>query len=151
MDQISSPITTADSQADGRLIVGAGSMRSKKRNILKSAIKKYKKDGKGGPGDTLAPNMGSPTSFGAPNTTGMLPSNINPMGPTPNVLPTSPAAPTLGLSSMKTGFKLARPLKLKKLNNISSAIKGVNKKMKLGKVAKSKSLSSLPKSKLPTF
>lgn len=151
MDQISSPITTADSQADGRLIVGAGSMRSKKKGILKSALKKYKKDGKGGPGDPIPATMGSPTTYGAPNTTGMLPSTQSPMGPPPNVLQSLPASPTLGLSSMKTGFKLARPLKLKKLNNISSSIKGVNRKMKLGKVAKSKSLSSLPKHKLPTL
>lgn len=41
------PITTATSQAEGRLKVGAGCQHNKKK-CLKCAIKKSKKDGKGG-------------------------------------------------------------------------------------------------------
>jgi hypothetical protein len=38
-------ITTATSQADERLKVGAGSLRNKKKNIVKSIIKKHKNHG----------------------------------------------------------------------------------------------------------
>ena len=47
--QYSGPITTATSQSEGRLKVGAGCPHGKKK-CLKCAIKNSKKDGKGGPG-----------------------------------------------------------------------------------------------------
>ena len=42
---MSGPITTATSQEEGRLKVDAGSLRNKKKNIVKSIIKKHKKYG----------------------------------------------------------------------------------------------------------
>ena len=58
-------ITTATSQSEGRLKVGAGSMNERKKKFLKKTIGGYKKDSKGGPG------LADPT-YGAP------PAQMNP-------------------------------------------------------------------------
>lgn len=132
MDQMSGPTTTADSQASGRLKVGAGSSySSKKKNYVRAIVKKYKKDGKGGPGDPLAsPGYGMPSPAVASST---------PMSSS-SVIPGSSPLPALSLSTKNTGFRMARPLKLKKMNTISSSLKGLKSKMKFGKVAKKNSL-----------
>ena len=125
-------ITTATSQGEGRLKVGAGSLRNKKRNVVRSIVKKYKKDGKGGLGMTTnAPNSpldNSGSALPAASQSSLTPQN--------NVINTANSSPTLSLSNKTTGFKMARPLKLKRMNTIQASISGINKKMKLGKVGK---------------
>ena len=147
MDGGSTPvITTATSQSDGRLIVGAGrptrgiplagsssSLRNKKRKYLKDIVSKNKKDGKGGLGMTTnAPNSPLDNSGAA-----LPPTSQYSLTPQNNVISTANPSPALSLSNSKTtGFRMARPLKLKRMNTIQASINGINKKMKLGKVGK---------------
>ena len=146
MDGGSTPvITTATSQSDGRLIVGAGrptrgiplagsssSLRNKKRKYLKDIVSKNKKDGKGGLGMTTnAPN--SPLDNSGATSSDPTLSLYEPKN---NVITTANPSPTLALSNKTTGFRMARPLKLKRMNTIQASINGINKKMKLGKVGK---------------
>lgn len=130
MDQYSTPTTTANSQDDGRMKVGITTSYGKKKKYLKGVVSGYsKKDGKGGPGlpSIDPPGYGSqPPAAPATGLSSMMPPN--------NVIPGMTPLPALSLSNKNTAFKMARPLRLKKMSSISTSIKALNKKMKFGKV-----------------
>ena len=129
MEQILGPITTATSQSDGRLKVGvSSSYNKKKKDSVKSIVKKYKKDGRGGSGNVNAVNSPLEKSD-ATNSVDMS------SYPTPanSYVPMANSAPTLTESGKTTGYRMARSLKLKGINKLQSSISGINKKLKLGK------------------
>jgi hypothetical protein len=120
MEQYSTPTTTAESGAEGRLKVDAGS-NGKKKKIVKSVVCSCKKDGKGG----VDLNNLPPPGYGKPATTNSGTSS----------LPISSQFSTFG----KTTRALPK-LKLPKATSISSAIGKLNKRLMFGKaLANSKS------------
>lgn len=99
--QMSGPITTADSKAEGRLIVGAGNQKcshGKTGKCLKCSIKDYKKDGKGGPGNMLPSGMNSVT-----DTSAIAPSTP----PVPSATPGMGIQPTAGSYSPQQMMQMA--------------------------------------------
>ena len=119
-----SPITTATSQEEGRLKVGvSSSYNKKKKDSIKAIVGKYKKrDGKGGTGNTNAVNSPLEKSGSADSGVSQTPAS--------SYVPIANSAPTLTQSDKTTGYRMARSLKLKRLNKLQSSISGINKKMK---------------------
>ena len=116
MDGGSTPvITTATSQSDGRLIVGAGrptrgiplagsssSLRNKKRKYLKDIVSKNKKDGKGGLGMTTnAPNSPLDNSGAA-----LPPTSQSSLTPQNNVISTANPRPARKNASLSLDITL---------------------------------------------
>jgi hypothetical protein len=87
MPNDTSAISTATSASEGRLKVGVGGKAAKKSK-LHSLIKKYKKDGKGGPG-MMPPIMPDPMDPRAANPQ-MPPTGMSPMS-MPGMPPSMPA------------------------------------------------------------
>lgn len=129
MDQQSTPITTADSAASGRLVVGAGSGKK----CLKCAIKKTKCDGVGGCGKKKKHDG----KGGIPST--MAPSYGNKLSQTA----TAPITPMT--SKAHKASKAIGGLKLKGVKTSKVFSKLASSKMKLGKLTSKITAPKIPK------